>query len=93
MRGGEKREGEGELLYRRLGGTRDDVIVIMEGACARSGETYTRACNVTACIRSFTCNHGGASRRRELCAALIVAPVMSKAKPILFALDSRQRAG
>lgn len=93
-RGGErKRERESALPYRRLGGTRDGVIVIMERACARSDETYTRTCNVTACIRSFTCNHGGASRRRrELCAVLIVAPVMSKAKPILFALDSRQRA-
>lgn len=81
-----------ELPYRRLGGTRDGVIVIMERACARGGETYAKACNVAACIRSFTCNHEGASRRRrELRAALIVAPVMSKAKPILFALDSRQR--
>lgn len=88
------REKERELPYRRLGGMRDDVIVIMEKACARGSETYTRAYNVTACIRSFTCNHGGASRRRrELRSALIVAPVMSKAKPILFVLDSRQRAG
>lgn len=88
------RERKRELPYRCLGGMRDDVIVIMERACARGSETYTRVCNVTACIRSFTCNHGGASRRRrELRAALIVAPVMSKAKPILFALDSRQRAG
>lgn len=90
----DERERERELPYRCLGGTRDGVIVIMERACARGGETYTTACNVTACIRSFTCNHGGASRRRrELRAVLIVAPVMSKAKSILFALDSRQRAG
>jgi len=56
---------ERELSYHRLEGTRDGVIVIMERACAHGDETYTRACNVTACIRSFTCNHGGASRRRR----------------------------
>lgn len=62
-----------ELSYRRLGGTRYGVIVIMEGACARGGETYTWACSAVACIHSFTCNHEGASRRRrELRAALIV---------------------
>jgi len=61
-RGERERERKRELSY-RLEGTRDGVIV--ERACARSGETYTRACNVTACIRSFTCNHGGASRRRR----------------------------
>lgn len=71
--------------------------MIVERACARGSEAYApgRAQRVTACIRSFTCNHEGASRRRrELHAALIVPPVMSKAKPILFALDSsRQRVG